>query len=65
MIRPNFLWHAEISEPGDSRNAIDGLNHAFRKFFTYLKAGKKPDFPRSKKKDVKGSFELREKPKLR
>jgi putative transposase len=63
VIRPEYPWYSEVSSRV-TRNAIDDLDNAFKKFFVNCKAGKKPGFPRFKKKDIKDSFALRERTKF-
>jgi putative transposase len=58
-IRPQFEFYGEVSARV-SRNAIDDLDNAFKHFFRRVKEGKKPGFPRFKKKGVNDSFALRE-----
>lgn len=62
-IRPEFPWYNEVSARV-TRNAIDDLYNAFTHFFRRVKQGKKPGFPRFKKKGVNDSFSLRESAKF-
>jgi len=59
VLRVEFPWYSEVSSRV-TRNAIDDLDNAFKHFFRRVKEGKKPGFPRFKKKDVNDSFALRE-----
>jgi len=56
-------WMANVSAR-TSRNVIDDLDKAFCGFFKSVKQGKKPAYPKFKKKGVKDSFSIREKEKF-
>jgi len=63
-IRPAFPWYSEVSARV-TRNAIQDLDRAFGHFFRRVKQGRKPGFPRFKRKGKSTeSFSLREKPKF-
>ncbi len=48
-IRSVFRWYSEVSARG-TRTAIQDLDRAFDHFFRCVKHGKKPGFPRFKRK---------------
>jgi putative transposase len=62
-LKSEHLWMQEVSAR-TSRNVIDDLDNAFKRFFKNVKAGKKPGFPKFKKKGVSDSFSIREQPKF-
>jgi putative transposase len=62
-LKSEHLWMQEVSAR-TSRNVIDDLDNAFKKFFKNVKSGKKPGFPKFKKKGVSDSFSIREQPKF-
>jgi putative transposase len=63
VIRPEYPWYNEVSSRV-TRNAIEDLDNAFKHFFRRVKNGKRPGFPKFKKKDIKDSFALREQSKF-
>lgn len=58
-LRSDFEWYSEVSQRV-TRNAIDDLDNAFKHFFRRVKSGKRPGFPKFKKKNINDSFSLRE-----
>lgn len=62
-LKSEHAWMQDVSAR-TSRNVIDDLDNAFKKFFKNVKAGKKPGFPKFKKKGVSDAFSIREQPKF-
>ena len=62
-LKLQYPWMADVSAR-TSRNVIDDLESAFKRFFANVKAGKKPGFPRFKKRGTSDSFSVREKEKF-
>lgn len=62
-LKSEHAWMQDVSAR-TSRNVIDDLDNAFKKFFKNVKAGKKPGFPKFKKKGVSDSFSIREQQKF-
>ena len=62
-LKAKHGWMLDVSSR-TSRNVIDDLETAFQKFFKQMNSGKKPGFPRFKKKGVADSFSIREPPKF-
>ncbi len=65
-LRQEFTWYSEVSQRV-TRNAIDDLDSAFKHFFRRVKVkkkGEKVGFPKFKKRGIRDSFSLREKPKF-
>lgn len=62
-LKAEHAWMQEVSAR-TSRNVIDDLDNAFKRFFRNVKAGKKPGFPTFKKKGVGDAFSIRETPKF-
>ena len=58
QLRVEFPWYAEVSARV-TLNAIDDLDTAFKHFFRRVKQGKKPGFPRFKKRGLGDSFAFR------
>lgn len=55
IIRLAFPWYNDVSSRV-TRNAIDDLDNAFKRFFRRVKAGQKPGFPVFKKKGIAETF---------
>jgi len=62
-LKAEFPWLSDVSSR-TSRNVIDDLDAAFKRFFKNVKAKKKPGFPKFKKKGVRDSFSVREQEKF-
>lgn len=62
-LKREHPWIADVSAR-TSRNVIDDIDAAFQRFFKNVKAGKKPGFPKFKKKGVRDSFRIQEKEKF-
>lgn len=62
-LKSEYEWMQDVSAR-TSRNVIDDLDNAFKRFFKNVKTGKKPGFPKFKKKGVSDSFSIREQPKF-
>ena len=62
-LKLEYTWMADVSAR-TSRNVIDDLENAFKQFFASVNAGRKPGFPKFKKKGVADSFSVREKEKF-
>jgi putative transposase len=62
-LKSEHAWMQDVSAR-TSRNVIDDLDNAFKKFFKNVKAGKKPGFPKFKKKGISDSFSIREQQKF-
>ena len=58
--KEQFPWMYEVSKSAP-QEALRNLDTAFKNFFRNLKQGKKPGFPRFKKKGIKDSFSFDEK----
>ncbi len=64
VLRVAFPWYSDVSSRV-TRNAIDDLDAAFKRFFKRVKAGiKPPGYPQFKKKGARDSFALREETKF-
>lgn len=63
VLKAEHAWMHDVSAR-TSRNVIDDLDSAFQKFFKNVKTGKKPGFPRFKKKGGRDSFSIRESQKF-
>jgi putative transposase len=62
-LKAEFPWLSDVSSR-TSRNVIDDLDAAFKRFFRNVKAKKKPGFPKFKKKGIGDSFSVREQEKF-
>ena len=58
-LKTEFPWMSEVSAR-TSRNVLEDIERAFAKFFRNVRSGRKPGFPKFKKKGVRDSFSIRE-----
>ena len=62
-LRNEFEWYGDISADF-MQSTIDDLECGFKNFFSNLKKGKKAGYPKFKKRGVKDSCSIRNKPKF-
>ena len=62
-LREEFEWYGDISADF-MQSTIDDLEKGFKHFFANLKKGKKAGYPKFKKRGVKDSCSIRNKPKF-
>jgi putative transposase len=63
-LKSKFPWMCDVSAR-TSRNVIDDLDKAYQGFFRSVKQGKKPAYPKFKKKGAGDSFSIRERSKFK